>query len=241
MTSKQQGARFVGVVPTADQEEQAGPATDEACEFPYHFEIGAAVRCDDGRCGRLARVVIDPATDRVTSLIVEKGFLQKEDRVLPVSVVKAVTDDEILVGFHSSMLSGYTEYKEVEFRAPVEGWDNGRYQPEHTRYAMSPYEGVIGSSVAPTRKYRLHEGVPFDLKVVGHGTKVYDAGGSFGEVDHVLVDCDGQHISHMVVRHGLFAEYVIVPVAMILSVDDESLTLGASREELRSLPRYNRN
>ncbi len=222
-------------------EQQSSPAQGEGCELPLNFNIGAAVRCDDGRCGRLSRVVVDPSTDRVTALIVEKGFLQREDRVIPVAAVKATADDEIVLGIHSSALPGFQKYREVDFRVPIEGWDNGKYQPEYTRYSVSPYEGVIGAGVVPSRRYRFHEGVPFDQKVVGRGTKVRDADGSLGEVDHVLVDCVGQHITHVVVRQGILGDYVIVPVDAIVEVDASGILLTLARGEVRALPRYERS
>ncbi|OQB25873.1 MAG: PRC-barrel domain protein [Chloroflexi bacterium ADurb.Bin180] len=221
-------------------DESMPPALGEGCELPLSFSIGAAVHCDDGRCGRLARVVIDPSTDRVTALIVEKGFLQREDRVVPVMAVKSASDDQIVLGMHSSALRDLQEYREVDFRVPVERWDRGKYQPEQTRYAASPYEAVAGSGVVPSRRYRFHEGVPFSLKVVGRGTKVRDADGSLGEVDHVLVDCEGQHITHLIVRQGLFSDYVIVPVDAIVEVDDTGILLTLARDEVRALPRYDR-
>ena len=217
------------------------PTLGEGCELPLNFNIGAAVRCDDGRCGRLSRVVIDPSTDRVTALIVEKGFLQREDRVIPVTAVKATADEEIVLGIHSNALTGFKQYREVDFRVPIEGWDNGRYEPEYTRYAVSPYEGVIGAGVVPSRRYRLHEGVPFDQNVVGRGTKVRDIDGSLGEVDHVLVDCVGQHVTHMVVHQGFLGDYVIVPVDAIVNLDDSGILLTLARDEVRALPRYERD
>ena len=217
------------------------PALGEGCELPVSLNIGAAVHCDDGRCGRLTRVVIDPSTDRVTALIVEKGFLQREDRVVPVMAVKSASDDQIVLGMHSSALHDFQEYREVDFRVPVERWDRGRYRPEQTRYAVSPYEGVAGSGVVPSRRYRFHEGVPFSLKVVGRGTMVRDADGSLGEVDHVLVDCEGQYITHLVVRQGLFSDYVIVPVDAIIEVDDAGILLTLARDEVRALPRFDRS
>lgn len=42
----------------------------------FDFNVGTAVHCGDGRCGRLTRVV-DRDAQEVTDLIVEKGFLLK--------------------------------------------------------------------------------------------------------------------------------------------------------------------
>ncbi len=62
-----------------------------------------------------------------------------------------------------------------------------------------------------------------------------DADESLGEVDHVLVDCEGQYITHLIVRQGLFSDYVIVPVDAIVEVDDAGILLTLARDEVRTL------
>ncbi len=221
-----------------DQATSTPPTMGEGCELPLIFDIGAAVICTDRRCGRLIRVVMDPATERVTALIVERGGLQKASWVLPVANVQATSEGTVQIGISSDEFGRFRSYKEIEFRVPSVGWNNGRYGPDDVRYWMSPYEGIGGQSVVPSRKHRLHEGVPFDFQVIGNGTKVRDVEGNAGEVDHVLVDCEGGYITHIVIRHGLINGYTIVPVSMIAGVDDQGVVLNVQRAELRALPKY---
>ena len=63
MTSNRRNMEF-GVLQDDVSDVQMPPAQGEGCELPLTFNIGASVRCNDGRCGKLARVVIDPVTDR---------------------------------------------------------------------------------------------------------------------------------------------------------------------------------
>ena len=221
-----------------DQATSPPPTMGEGCELPLIFDIGAAVMCTDGRCGRLVRVVLDPATERVTALVVARGGLQKESRVLPITEVQGTKDGIVRLPISSDEFGRFRIYKEVEFRVPSVGWNNGRYGPDDVRYWMSPYGGIGGQSVVPSRKHRLHEGVPFDSRVVGNGTKVRDAEGNAGEVDHVLVDCEDGDITHIVVRHGFISGYTIVPVSMIAGVDERGVVLNVQRTELRGLPKY---
>ncbi len=221
-------------------DESMPPALGEGCELPLSFSIGAAVHCDDGAMRAADTRRHRSLTDRVTALIVEKGFLQREDRVVPVMAVKSASDDQIVLGMHSSALRDLQEYREVDFRAPVERWDRGRYQPEQTRYAVSPYEAAVGSGVCslapvpvPRRCALQPEGQVAERRCV-MPTKV------FGEVDHVLVDCEGQYITYLIVRQGLFSDYVIVPVDAIVEVDDAGILLTLARDEVRTLPRYDR-
>ncbi len=233
-----QGREEEPYLANVDQGISTSPVMGEGCELPLIFDIGAAVMCTDGRCGKLVRVVLDPATERVTSLVVARGGLQKESRVLPITEVQGTKDGIVQLPISSREFGRFRIYKEVEFRVPSVGWNNGRYGPDDVRYWMSPYEGIGGQSLVPSRKHLLHEGVPFDSRVVGNGTKVRDAEGNAGEVDHVLVDCEGGYITHIVIRHGLINDYTIVPVSMIASVDDQGVVLNVRRAELRALQKY---
>jgi sporulation protein YlmC with PRC-barrel domain len=60
-------------------------------------------------CGKLHKVVVDPHAKQVADLIVERGFLRKTDRVLPVSVVERTGDlgklDHVLVNSRSGQMT----------------------------------------------------------------------------------------------------------------------------------------
>jgi sporulation protein YlmC with PRC-barrel domain len=214
------------------------PAMGEGCEIPLSFDIGADVVCEDGRCGKLARVVIDPVTEQVTDLIVARGLLQRETRVVPVSTVKSAVPGQVELSIPGSALKAYRAFKEVAYRAPSADWHAGRYRSEDVRYSMLAYEGLGRRSVMPSRQHHLQEGISLDQRTIGQGTQVRDAEGNAGEVDHVLVDCLRSDITHIVVRHGLLGDAVIVPVAMISRVEDKVIHLAANRAAVEALPRY---
>lgn len=216
-----------------------GDATTGAgCSLPINFDIGARTVCRDGRCGRLAKLVVNPVTEEVTDLIIEKGFLQKHDRVVPISAVVQTAEGELHLDLDVAELERYPEYKEVAFRVPARGWDQARYRPDDVRYKMSPYEGIGGQSVMPSRQQRFRQGVDFDSTTIGHGTRVRCELGGVGLVDHVLVDCEHGHITHLVIKRGVTAMYHIVPVEAIQRVDDDGVLLNITREEVLASPLY---
>ena len=83
----------------------------------FDFRIGARVHLQDGPGGLLQKVVVDPYTRRVTDLVTEKGFLQKKDRVIPVTLVEVVTPEQITLTLYSRQLRHYPEYQEEAFTA----------------------------------------------------------------------------------------------------------------------------
>lgn len=205
----------------------------------FHFNIGAEVHCKDGHYGKLLKVVVDPHTERVTDLIVEKGFLLKTDRVVPVSAVESTTDDEIHLSITGDKLEDYPEYREIEFRKPAAGWIPAKqYRAEEVLHYASRYGVIPPQPVVPMVRKRLHEGISPDLAVLERGTPVRNVEGEIGEVNHVLVDSESGEITHLVVDPGLFSHSLVLPISMVEEVGEESIYVEAIQEELKELSRY---
>jgi hypothetical protein len=59
----------------------------------FDFNIGATVHCKNGKFGKLQKLVVDPKSMEITDLVVGKGFLRIEERIVPVSVVDCANDE----------------------------------------------------------------------------------------------------------------------------------------------------
>jgi osmotically-inducible protein OsmY len=202
------------------------------------FKIGADVYCTDGRAGRLIKVVMDPHTRRVTDLIVEKGFLQKVDRVIPVWAVEEADEERIQLRVSSRELEEFPRYREAEFRVPLPEWEaDARYRLDEVIHWATRY-GIPIEPVRPMIRQRVKEGVHPDQPVIGRGTRVYNVDGTVGHIDHLLVDRQTEEITHLVVRKGLFPRRLVIPMEWVKSVSDEGVYVHATREELSRLTQH---
>jgi uncharacterized protein YrrD len=205
----------------------------------FDFNIGAQVYCGEEPCGELIKVVVDPHKERVTDLIVQRGFLFKKDRVLPVSAVERTTGQDIYLSVSSDEMGDYPEYREAEFKEPAPGWGQvKKYKAEHTRCWTSPWGPVCQEPVVPVVRHRVHENVPSTLEVIERGTPVLNVMGEVGKVDHVLADRESGEITHLVVRKGLIPEYPILSASAIKHVSEEGITIDVTDEALEELPHY---
>src|SRR5260370_28486368 len=60
------------------------------------FQQNSAIFTANGDAvGHIDRVVVDPETKVVTHIVVRKGFLFKEDKVVPISLIAKATEDGI--------------------------------------------------------------------------------------------------------------------------------------------------
>ena len=203
-----------------------------------NLNVGARVHCEDGRCGKLHKVVVNPEDNRVTDLVIEKGWLQRQDRILPVSTVKDTTGQDIHLTVDIDELERYPKYRQVEFKAPRPGYKSGPRSSDRMKTVQTPYGTVTQENLVPMIKRRVHEGVPSNLEVIERGTPVRTVEGEIGAVDHVLVDRDEGKITHIIMRQGLLPEYRIVPIEQVDYISDESVVLSVKEKDTDDLPRY---
>ncbi len=203
------------------------------------FNIGADVVCPDGRCGKLVSVVLDPATEEVTGLIVEKGLILTEDRVVPVDLVTEATPEEIHVEVGADELNECRAFEEEAYTVPDPEWRSAWDGPSEVRFRTPPYGTLAKEPFVPKTRVHVREGVKTTEAVVGHGTPVFTVQGESGEVDHVLVDRESGELAHIVVkRGGLVPDYRIVPASSIEAVSSDGVSIDHELADLDDLPEY---
>jgi osmotically-inducible protein OsmY len=207
----------------------------------FDFDIGTEVHCQDGQCGKLRKVVLDPHTQRVTDLIVERGFLLTTDRVVPVRLVEQATREGIMLSISSQALSEYPEYRVLEFEEPAPEVQSGHYDRRDIRCWTQGYTMACREPVVPMVRRQVHEGVSPYRAVIERGTAVLDTSGSeIGKIDHLLVDPGSGEVSHLVMRKGLLPYYPVLSVDHVESVTDKAVSVSLADGELQVLPRYKR-
>lgn len=202
------------------------------------FDIGARVYCKDGDCGKLLKVVVDPYTQRVIDLIVEKGLLLKKDRVLPAEVIGRTSNGDVYLDIAGDALEAYPEYREIEFQEPAPGVQAGVYRKGDVRCWQGGYTLACDNPVIPMVKKQIHQGVDSDLAVIERGTLVKNAQERIGQVDHLLVDVESGKVTHLVLRKGFIPYHPILPISEVTGVSNEVITVDLTEKEIQALPRY---
>jgi uncharacterized protein YrrD len=206
----------------------------------YDLNIGAPVRCEDGACGRLTKVVIDVYTERITDVVVEKGLLLSTDRVIPIAKVEHADEDGVQLSLSADELAAYPEYREVEYTEPSAGARAGKYDRGDVRCYNGTYSQACETPVVPSVRHTVHPGLDSDRGFVGRGTRVLNPEGEVATVDHVLVDPESGEITHLVLRRGLFPKYPILSIKDVDEFGDDVVTVNLSEEQIEALPHYRR-
>ena len=102
------------------------------------FKEGAQVFTSDGEeAGKVDRVVLDPITNEITHLVVRKGFLFTEDKVVPIDLVQSATEERVeLKGVEDlDALPQFEEtyYVRAEETEPGRARAPGAYSPGYVR------------------------------------------------------------------------------------------------------------
>jgi sporulation protein YlmC with PRC-barrel domain len=191
--------------------------------------VKAQVQCTDGVCGHSTQVVVNPANETVTHLVVREGGLLGVERVVPIELVADANQDSIHLRCSKKELGEsqpfiYADY--IGGDVPYLG-----YPP--TAYVMWPYAVPIVEPVPFEHKH-----IPPGELAVKRGTPVSAKDGPVGKVDEFIVDPRTEHITHLVMREGhLWGQKdVTIPVEDIERIEDHTVFLKLDREEIKQLP-----
>jgi uncharacterized protein YrrD len=94
--------------------------------------------------GRINRFILDPATHEVTHIVVQKGWLFSEDKVVPFEMVRSATDDKVLLSENIDSFDQLPPFEETHYirarEADVSRGGNPRYgiqEPSHSEATHS--------------------------------------------------------------------------------------------------------
>jgi sporulation protein YlmC with PRC-barrel domain len=183
--------------------------------------INAEVQCANGSCGRSTYVVLNPATRRVTHLVVREQHFPHAEHLVPVDWVVETTPAHIRLRCTAMELVEAEPFIEMEY-ITVE---------------MPPY--AAGESLSPYRTVPLeHEQIPPGELALEPGARVQATDGRVGRVDELLVEPTSGRITHLVLREGhLWGQKdVTIPVAQIDRIEEDMVYLKLDKHAVAALP-----
>jgi sporulation protein YlmC with PRC-barrel domain len=203
------------------------------------FTIGAEVSCADGVCGRLTRVVVDPVTVTVTDLVVEPEHRQGLARLVPVELATLAADG-IVLNCTLAQFAGFDSAEETQFVPGTRGYET--YGPEQV--LSWPYYRRDDTVMDPDREGTTSQTVTVDTVPLGEaevrrGEHVHATDGSIGQVQGLVVDPAGEHVTHVLLQEGHLwgRKQVAIPIRAVTEVDaDEGIKLSISKQDVQDLP-----
>lgn len=212
------------------------------------FIENAPVRTPDNHtAGHVTHVVLDPATKKVTHIVIRQGTIFTESKIVPITLVTASTPDgvNLSVGLdHLSRLPDFEAPSGPDDKLPrpselsvLSGATGGwlyRYPPAQSRPEDTP------DSPAPDDAENTRPNIPQGEIALKEGAHVTTADHrQVGHVESVLIDVNTRRVTNLLVLKGaLVKSRKLIPVAWISGVNEDEVQLNVDSGFLRRLPTY---
>ena len=187
------------------------------------FAMGATASCVDGPGGKVCRVIIDPATETVTHLVIEPKHWQGVGRLVPLHLIDTTAGD-------------------IRLRCTVEEF--GRLEPAQETKVIDDVTGGLGLGglnapmgvTSPVQTY-LQDVVPLGEADVDRGDPVHALDGEIGRVQGLLVDPDDHRVTHVLLQEGHLwgRKKVSIPVSAVTGVEN-GIRLSLTKKQVEDLP-----
>ena len=194
---------------------------------------GTSVFTNDGKeAGRLRQVVVDPQNKEVTHIVIEKGFLFTDDKVVPIAYVISATDDRIDLKCSS---------QDVEEMSPLDIVN--KYPEQEGSDWPLPYIPVNGgfytnSVILPPMSIEVRRTISADLVALEEGADVTsDEGEHLGIVERYFTVAGDELVDHFIVADGVLNKTrKSVKVEWVKSINDDEIQLCITTDQFKSLP-----
>ncbi|MEO7589324.1 MAG: PRC-barrel domain-containing protein [Arachnia sp.] len=201
-------------------------------EVPYL--IGAAIAGEDGSCGRLESVVIDPIADVVTHVVVHSPHNHGAPRLVPVALLRPTEGSADGLHFHGTVADFFrlTIAEDSQFMPPPPGFT------DYDQAMFWPY--FAGESPPPTKAGVVtEEHLPAGEVDIRRGDPVHATDGEIGRVKGLVVTPTDRHLTHLLLQEGhLFGrKEVSIPLSAVTSMSN-GVELSLTMQQVRDLPRW---
>jgi uncharacterized protein YrrD len=187
------------------------------------FTIGAQASCTDGHCGEVHRLIIDPATDAVTHLVIQPGHQQAAGRLVPVQLVVS-TAGEIRLSCTRA------DFDRLPHAAEHDAVERGEFFQESALLHGTAGSDVVNSTV-------LEDVTPLGEADVKPGDPVHAVDGEIGRVQGFLVSAGDNRVTHVLLEEGHLwgRKQVAIPISAVTRVD-VGIRLNLTKQQVAGLP-----
>jgi uncharacterized protein YrrD len=210
---------------------------------------GTSVYAPNGdEVGKINRFVMDPMTNEVTHVVIQKGWLLPEDKVLPMDMIRRATDERVERISGAGDFDQWPPFEEQHFI----GWGEREkgatgYPPEQyvPSYIWYPPYGVTGYPAYGVGQFgwppsETTQNIPSDTVALKEGVDVVSSDDEeVGDIERVIVDPQTNRATHFLISEGmLFKERKVIPMSWVSTVEEDKVCLAVPADLLERVPAY---
>jgi uncharacterized protein YrrD len=192
------------------------------------FKIGTSVHTMDGKlAGSLERVVIHPDAKAITHVVVQKGILSNQDRVVPVEKILSASHERIALACTSGEFEG------------MPSLDVKQYEPRDTGENLHRMSSAMYTSPALdlNAAKKIIRTIPDELVVLKEGARVMSEDDQHvGNIDRVRAESG--KVTHFIASQGsILKTRKAIPVEWVRVMNDDEIRLTISAQQFDDLPK----
>ena len=215
---------------------------------------GTSVFTPAGReVGTINRFVLDPETNEITHIVVQKGWLFSEDKVIPFDRVRSTNEDKVVLDLNVNDFDQLPPFEETHYvgisdrdraarTTPAEAYPADVFVPGF--YWYPPY-GFAGNQAYGLPYYtwprtETEKNIPENTVPLKEEAKVITSDEKHvGNIGRLMVEQNTGKVTHFVIAEGLlFKDRKLVPANWIESASEDEVRLSVSSDVLNRVPSY---
>jgi sporulation protein YlmC with PRC-barrel domain len=188
---------------------------------------------DDKDVGTVDRLILDPDTGVVTSIVIRKGTFLPRDVEVPMGALEVESNGEVRLSYIADQIDKLPPFVADKYEPPPAGYVSPLGYPIQALYwPIADGRRTQGSATGeepPTRRRQDAEHA-----VIREGSAVLSRDGKeVGIVHRLSYDPNDGVLRHFVVREGmLFTKDVAFPASLIARVNDGMVQLSVDADDL---------
>lgn len=190
------------------------------------YTFGASVKCADGACGQVSRVVMDPATMTVTHLVVEPDDPGQLGRLVPLGLLDAAPG---AIGLGCTV----TEFYQLPH---AENTQPGRGTGRPARYMTSGRGGLGFGVYGPGPQTFTYDVLPAGKVALRGDDPVHAIDGAIGHITGVATAAGSHQVAYLLLHAGHpLGKNIAIPISAVTRVD-AGVQLGITKNDVKHLP-----
>ncbi len=192
----------------------------------------------DRHVGTVGRIILDPSTRTVSHVVVRKGILFTEDRLVPIADIATATPQRINLRQEVGLddLSPFIE----QYYVPLDEADRAAGSDGRGVRVAMPWSGplgetmpVAGAELVPVRERTISD----RLTALEAGVPVFASDRhEIGRLDRIVTTDQGQP-SHIVVEDGgLLRHRRAIPIDRVQDIAENVIVLDTTHDEVDAIP-----
>jgi sporulation protein YlmC with PRC-barrel domain len=194
--------------------------------------------------GQLEQVVVDPQTKEVSHIVVRKGWLFTEDKLVPLNLIASTDENSITLREDAGVLHDLPVFEETHY-IPLDELERGErdYPNTPALYWMPPMGGFMGAPigvpVAPPSVPKTESNAPEGTVALREEAEVYSSDDELvGHVDSIMIDDSTERLSYFVLSYGVPSIKRIVPMSWVRDIYEDRIVLTVGHSMIDRLREY---